>query len=574
MPLATVRVAFAAAVLTVLTACSQLPGASSGAGQREARDSFMVAAAHPLAAQAGRDVLARGGNATDAAVAVQAVLTLVEPQSSGIGGGAFMLYYDAESKGVQAFDGRETAPSAATPALFLKPDGTPMDFWDAVVGGRSVGVPGVLRMLELAHAGHGKLPWATLFQPAIRLAREGFQVTPRLHELVARDRFLKTYAPARRYFYQADGSPLPVGATLRNAKLADTLDAVAENGADAFYEGATAADIARAVQSAEGNPGKLTAADIAGYEAKQRDAICRPYREYKVCGMPPPTSGGATVAQILGILESFDMEAHAPTSADAVHLVAEASRLAFADRNRFLADTDFVEVPLEALLDDSYLKRRAKLISPRHAMGEAQPGLPAQQAAMPDQPSGSSTSHFSIVDAQGNAVSITTSIEQAFGSRMMVRGFLLNNQLTDFSFRPEVDGRPVANRVEGGKRPRSSMSPTIVLDEDGDFVLAIGSPGGSRIIGYVAERLVAFIDWGLDAQAAIDLPNYTNRNGPTELEKNTAVTRHAEELRRRGHVLEVETMTSGLHAIARTANGRLQGGADPRREGVVLGEVR
>lgn len=556
-----------------LAGCGPL---SQSTGERPAAErggDYMVAVAHPLAAQAGRAVLARGGSATDAAVAVQAVLTLVEPQSSGIGGGAFMLRYDSATESVQAYDGRETAPAAATPALFLEPDGTAMDFWDAVVGGRSVGVPGVLRMLEMAHKAHGELAWAELFEPAIRLAREGFRVSPRLHELIADDRYLKTDASARAYFYRPDGRPLPVGHRLRNPALAATLDAIAETGADAFYEGPIAADMARAVQGARGNPGKLSAADIAGYRAERRQAICRPYREYRVCGMPPPTSGGAGVAQILGILAHFDMAAAGPVTADSVHLVAEASRLAFADRNRYLADPDFVDVPLKRLLAEAYLARRAARIDPEHTLGTAEPGLRARRASMPDQPSGTSTSHFSIVDARGNAVSMTTSIEQAFGSRLMVRGFMLNNQLTDFAFRPTVDGRPVANRAQAGKRPRSSMAPTIVLDDDGDFVLAIGSPGGSRIIGYVAARLVAFIDWRMDAEAAASLPNFTNRNGATELEAGTPAAALAGALRARGHEVEVEAMTSGVHAVARGPDGRLHGGADPRREGVVLSGV-
>ena len=569
----------AVCLLLTLAGCAQ-PGSraepEAPSGRADARppataERQMVAAAHPLAAQAGREILRAGGSAIDAAVATQLVLGLVEPQSSGIGGGAFLLRYDGASGEVAAFDGRETAPMAATEALFLTDDGTPMGFWDAVVGGRSVGVPGTLAMLQEAHARHGKLPWGRLFQPAIELAREGFEVTPRLHRLIERDRFLRTYAPARDYFYTDTGEALPVGHLLQNPAYARTLEIVAEQGARAFYDGAIARDIVRTVRQADGNPGKLSQRDMAQYRAQVRPALCRPYRDHTVCGHPPPTSGGATVLQILGILENFDLAATQPMGAEAVHLLAEASRLAFADRNRFLADSDFVDVPLDRLLSQSYLRRRAGLIDPERSLGEAEPGFARDLAAMPDQPGGRSTSHYAIVDADGNAVSSTASVEQAFGSRLMVRGFMLNNQLTDFSFRPEEDGKPVANRVEPGKRPRSSMAPTIVKDADDGFRLAVGSPGGSRIIGYTALRVLAVLDWDLDVQAAVELPNVVNRNGPTTLEAGTSAEALAAPLRARGHKVELEAMTSGLHAIERRG-GRLYGGADPRREGVALGD--
>jgi gamma-glutamyltranspeptidase/glutathione hydrolase len=446
-----------------------------------------------------------------------------------------------------------------------------MGFWEAVVGGRSVGVPGVVAMLETAHERHGELPWARLFEPAIRLAREGFRVTPRLHGLIARDRFLTTFAPARDYFYTERGQPLPVGHLLENPAYADTLRLIADRGAAAFYEGPIARDIVATVRGAGTSPGKLTLADFRAYEAKVREPLCRPYRNATVCGHPPPTSGGATTLQILGILENFDLSAMAPLSADSAHLLAEASRLAFADRNRFLADADFVDVPLDRLLDPDYLAERAAKISMDESLGEAAPGFERDLAGMPDQPGGRSTSHFSIVDADGNAVSVTSSVEQAFGSRLVVRGFVLNNQLTDFSFLPEADGKPVANRVQPGKRPRSSMSPTIVTDAAGEFRLAVGSPGGSRIIGYTTLRVLAVLDWGLDVQAAVELPNVVNRNGPTGLEADSRAESLAGPLKGRGHAVEVEAMTSGLHAIERR-DGRLYGGADPRREGVALGD--
>ena len=531
----------------------------------------MVAAANPLAAQAGLEILRAGGSAVDAAIAASLVLNLVEPQSSGIGGGAFLLHYDGRSGDIAAYDGRETAPAAATPQLFLRPDGEPMDFWEAVVGGRSVGVPGLVRMFELAHAAHGRLPWARLFAPAIRLAEEGFAVSPRLHALIAGDDYLMTDPAAAAYFHDPSGAPLAVGTRLHNPAFAETLRHLARDGADAFYTGPVAEAIVAAVHGAARNPGQLSLADLAGYTAKKRAPVCAPYRTWRVCGMPPPTSGGVAVLQILGILEGFDLPALAPDSAAAWHLIAEASRLAFADRNRFLADADFEPVPVGDLLDPAYLARRRALISPDASLGEAQPGLPTQNGAMPVQHAPPSTSHLSVVDADGNAVSMTASIESAFGARLMAAGFMLNNELTDFSFRPEADGRPVANRVAPGKRPRSSMSPTLVLDARGKLALAVGSPGGSRIIGYVVKSLVAALDWGLDIQAAIDLPNVVNRNGATDVEEGEASSALAAGLAALGHEVTVRPLTSGLHGIAVSADG-LSGGADPRREGVALGD--
>ncbi len=534
----------------------------------------MVTAANPLAAEAGMAMLRQGGSATDAAIATELVLGLVEPQSSGIGGGAFLLHYDAAERAVSAYDGRETAPAGADEALFLNAEGAPLAFWDAVVGGRSVGAPGLLRMLEMAHRNHGKLPWASLFQPAIRLAEEGFAVSPRLHELIATDKYLKRYPTTADYFHDADGNPLPVGHLLKNPAYAATLRLVAERGADAFYEGGVAQDIVNAVRGAADNPGLLNYPDLRGYQAKRREPLCLPYRRWVVCGMPPPTSGGVAVLQTLKMLEAFDLAALAPApgespSAEAIHLVAEAERLAFADRDRFLADSDFVEVPVDRLLDPLYLATRAVLIEPDKSMGKASPGLRTPQAHSPAQLNPPSTSHLSVVDAEGNAVSMTASIESAFGSRVMVRGFMLNNELTDFSFRPEVDGRPVANRVEPGKRPRSSMSPTLVLDGEGRFVMAIGSPGGSRIIGYTIKAIIAALDWNLTMQQAVALPNFVNRNGATDLEEGSGIEAAKAGLEALGHEVNVRGMTSGLHGIRRTPAG-LEGGADPRREGVVL----
>ncbi len=549
---------------------------------------YMAAAANPHAAQAGRDILRAGGSAVDAAIAMQMVLTLVEPQSSGIGGGAFMLHWDG--KQVQSYDGRETAPAQATEALFLKADGKPMDFYDAVVGGRSVGAPGVLRMLELAHRQHGKLPWARLFEPAIALAEQGFAISPRLYTLLASEQYLKNNPAAGAYFYQADGSPKPVGTLLRNPALAATLRTIAASGAAAFYQGPIADDIAATVRMQK-NAGGLSTDDLARYQAKERAPVCSDYKRWRICGMPPPSSGGIAIAQIFGMLNVRNISVVPPETArvgentrlvpqaDAVHLLSEVERLAFADRALYVADADFVPVDVAALTDARYLAERAKLISDR-SMGRASAGTPGalKTAYAPDpSPHRIATSHISVVDAQGQAVSMTTSIEDMFGSRVMVRGFLLNNQLTDFSFVPNDQGKPVANRVQAGKRPRSSMAPTLVFDrQTGQLVAAVGSPGGSQIIGYVSKTLVSLLDWNLDVQEAISLPNFGSRNGPTEIEKGLVPDTLAEELKARGHEVRSIDMTSGLQGIVRvtlpTGQAGWAGGADPRREGVALGD--
>ena len=474
-----------------------------------------------------------------------------------------------------AYDGRETAPAAVTEDLFLDDEGVPMRFFDAAVGGRAVGVPGVLRMLEMAHAAHGALPWSAAFERAISLAQDGFEISPRLASLVALDKFLGLNDNARQLFFRDYGTPRTAGETLRNARLAATLRTIAKDGADAFYTGPIADDIAAAVRGHIGNPGVLTPADIAGYRAPSRTPLCRPYRTYEVCGMPPPTSGGVTTLQILGMLAAFDLAALAPGSADAVHLIAEASKRAFADRTVYLADGDFVPVPTEGLIDASYLGQRAAEIGDEALRGPALAGEPPTRRGQLHAPGDSheqpATTHFSIVDGDGNAVAMTSSIENVFGSRLMVRGFLLNNQLTDFSFRPERDGVPVANRVQPGKRPRSSMSPTLVFDESGGFFMAIGSPGGSNIIGYVVKTIIAVLDWDLDIQAAIEMPHFINRNTSTSVEEKRGMEDVARQLRSRGHSVSFRVMTSGLHGIV-VSDGKLTGGADPRREGVALGD--
>jgi gamma-glutamyltranspeptidase / glutathione hydrolase len=538
---------------------------------------LMVAAANDYATEAGYRILKAGGSAVDAAIAVQMVLTLVEPQSSGIGGGAFLVHFDG--KAITTFDGRETAPADVDESLFLKSDGKPMSFMESVVGGRAVGAPGVVRMLEMAHRRYGKLSWAALFDPAIQLAEDGFAVSPRLHALLGKETHLKKDAAAFQYFYQTDGTPKPVGTILKNLALAETLRAIATDGADAFYQGEIARDIVAKVHNHPTNPGRLSERDLADYRAKERKPVCVIYKRYDVCGMPPPASGAIAIGQILGMLERTDIARHKPSRVPggwrleprAVHLYSEAARLAYADRGAYVADPDFVDVP-RFLLDKKYLTQRARLIG-ETSMGKAAPGKPPQRAANVTEGESlelSATSHVSVVDAHGRAVSMTTSIEDVFGSRQMVRGFLLNNQLTDFSFAAREDGKVVANRVQPGKRSRSSMSPTLVL-RDKRLVLAIGSPGGSAIINYVGKVLIGTLDWGLNVQDAISLPNFGSRNGPTELEKSRTDEGLVEALKNQGHELRLIDQTSGLHGIMRTNNGWF-GGADPRREGTALGD--
>jgi len=534
----------------------------------------MIAVANPLAAEAGRDMLRAGGSAIDAAIAAQMVLTLVEPQSSGIGGGAFLMHFEKSSGAIESYDGRETAPKSTKPGMFLKADGTPKKFYDAVVGGSAVGVPGLLRSLESAHKDHGKLPWADLFKPAIALSENGFVISPRLAGLLAKDKYLKTIPTSKAYFYDRGGNSKKAGVLLKNPALFRTLKAIQKDGAKAFYTGAIAKSIVWTVRHAPKNRSGMTLADIAAYKAIKRKPVCLNYRIWKVCGMGPPSSGGLTTLQILGIANNFDLSTSPPMDAKSIHLIAEASRLAFADRNTYIADPDVVPTP-PGLLDPNYLKLRANQISPTKAAKKRHPGMPGLSGSWKYAPGGNehglSTTHMSIIDADGNAVSMTSSIENAFGSRMMVGGFILNNQLTDFSFRPSKNGAPVANRAGPGKRPRSSMSPTLVFDKAGNLVMAVGSPGGSRIIGYVAKTLIATLDWGMDMDSAIDAPNFVNRNGATELEKGTALESLKPALEAMGHKVSLMSRASGLHGIKVTKYG-LEGGADKRREGVAIGD--
>lgn len=568
-------------------------GSSSKPGWAYPR--MAVAAANPLATDAGLQILQAGGSALDAVVAVQMVLTLVEPQSSGLGGGAFLLHFDGAQ--VAAYDGRETAPALATEQLFMGPDGQPMPFALAVVGGRSVGTPGVLRMLELAHRRHGLLPWAQLMLPAIALAEQGFAVSPRLHTLLKAETALQQDPVAAAYFYTPQGEPWPVGHVLKNPELAHVLRRIGAEGSSALYEGAVAQALVNKVQRHPSNPGLLSLQDLANYQPQVRQALCFDHtpsagqRRYRLCGFPPPSSGAIAIGQILGLLQNSQPMAQGPErvnglpSADWLHRYTEASRLAFADRAQYLADPDFVAAPggdWQSLLRPGYLRQRAQLIGAQ-SMQSALPGLPTgaptSAAPMPEQPE-YGTSHISIVDAQGRAVAMTSTIEAAFGARQMVStqpgrsgGFLLNNELTDFSFVPrDAQGRPIANRVEPGKRPRSSMSPTLVFDKDsGQLLMTGGSPGGALIIHYTAKLLVGTLHWGLNAQQAIDLPNFGSLNGPTLLEQNRFPASTLQSLHARGHTLREQDMTSGLQAIERTPTGWF-GGADPRREGLVLGQ--
>ena len=544
----------------------------------------MVVAANPLAAEAGIEILHAGGSATDAAIAVQMVLNLVEPQSSGIGGGAFMLHYDAAHNKLESYDGRETAPAAADEKLFLNASGSPLPY-STRVGGRAVGTPGVLRMLEMAWKENGKLPWARLFDPAIRLCEQGFAISPRMFSATAGDarqsrepRLNAQPLQAPAYFYNANGSPKPIGAILKNPDLAATFRAIAKGGANAFYKGEIARDMVAAVRKHPSNPGFLGESDLADYQAKKREPVCATYRaQWNVCTVAG-SSSAAAVLMTLGILENFDVAALGAETVDSIHLITEAYRLAYADRALYMADSDFYPVPMAGLLDKDYLKRRASLIRMDQSMGTPLAGVPpgVEKPMGPDKSANlPGTSHMSIVDAAGNVVAMTTTIESAFGSKQMVHGFLLNNQLTDFSFAPVANGVPVANRVEAYKRPRSSMAPTIVFDRAGRVQLVVGSPGGGSIIQFVTKTLVGVLDWKLNIQDAINLGNFgAQTSATTVLERSSGNQNRQAGLEAKGHAITVIDINSGLHGIAASGapHPGWAGGADPRREGVALGE--
>lgn len=528
----------------------------------------VTSSADPRATEAGRTILHRGGSAADAAIAMVAVLTLVEPQSSGIGGGGFMLHHDANDGSISTIDGRETAPAAAKPDRFLAPDGKPRGFMDVVPGGLSVGVPGNIRLMEMAHQKWGKLEWQALFQPAIALAENGFEVTPALHNWLVRFEPVWQDFPDARAIYYIDGKPAPVGTRLKNPAYAALLRDIAARGPDAFYSGANARAIRDAVAKAPRNPATLTLADLASYRAKERGAVCTSYRIYKVCGMGPPSSGATTVFGILGMLEGWDMKAMGKDNPMSWHLLAEAMQLAYADRAAYLGDGDFVEVPVQGLLDKAYLAERRQLISPYGAAGRYEPGTPPgakpRAAAPPVDEQG--TTHFVAADAAGNLVSMTSTVESIFGSQLIANGFFLNNELTDFDLAPTQNGVPTANRVQPGKRPLSSMSPTIVYGPDGKVVLAVGSAGGKRIIMHVTKTLIGVLDWGLDAREAIALPNlFFGRQGVL-IEDNAAGQAIAGKMQPFGYEFTPTDLGSKLNAIEGTAKG-WRGAADPRGPG-------
>jgi gamma-glutamyltranspeptidase/glutathione hydrolase len=569
--------ALAAVVVAAPRSAHAQPAAPAHATQE------LVVSANPYASDAGLAILREGGGAVDAAIAVQLVLTLVEPQSSGVGGGAFLLFYAPPAKGgaaaITAYEGRETAPAAATPDMFLTASGRPDSFGNVGVGGLAVGVPGVMRMLELAHRDHGRLPWAKLFEPAIALAESGFDVSPRLYQLL---NGFKRFARAddfRRYFYEANGEPHPIGYRLKNPEYAAALRELAAKGVEPLYTGDLAAAIAAKVQSNNVRAGRLTAADLAKYRAHATRPLCTAYRSWQVCGPQLPSSGGVTTQEVLGILGAFDLAKLRNDPAESIHLFVEANRLAFADRNLYLGDPEFVPSLVAELLSPAYLRERAALIDPKKALPSVTAGVPraglAWQFAPGESAERPSTSHFSIADKFGDAVAMTTSVQGAFGSQLMVGGFILNNELTDFEYAPEADGKPVANRIEGGKHPLSSMAPTMLLDAQGRLRLLVGSPGGTRIIGFVAQSVVGYVDWKLNAQQAVAAPHFLAETGPVELEEGTDVVAQRAALEALGHTVALRNLNSGLHAIAidYTDRGRvLAAGVDPRREGAARGD--
>jgi len=580
--------AFAITLLSLAATGALAQPAVEGEGPVRA-ERYLAAAANPHAARAGAEMLEAGGSAADAAIAMQMVLGLVEPQSSGIGGGGFLLYYDKQAGGTVAYDGRETAPMGVDEALFLGESGEPMGFLEAAFGGRAVGTPGAIAMLEMVHADRGKLAWPRLFEPAIRLAEEGFAISPRLNAMLARhaelfrDRDLDRadLGEAGRYFFTEAMQPKPVGSRLVNPAYAATLERIARDGAKAFYEGPVAEAIVAAVRDNPFAAGQLSLRDLRAYEPRRTEPVCGPYRGYRVCSMGPPSSGATTMLGILGLLEGFDLPELAPDGVEAVHLFAEASRLAYADRARYAADDSFVSVPVEGLIDPAYLAERRRLISRERAMDSVEAGKPPREQGLELAPHGSreipSTSHLVAVDAEGDVVSFTTTVQIAFGSFVMTNGFLLNNELTDFSFAPIRDGAAVANRVAPGKKPRSSMTPSIAFHEDGRFAFAVGSPGGSRIISYVAKAVSGLIDHSMDIRTAIARPNRVARTRTLELEADTPLATLAEPLRAMGHDVELNEMTSGLHGLVAHygedgAIAYYTGAADPRREGLAIGK--
>ena len=537
---------------------------------------FMISAANPYAVRAGYKILHAGGSAIDAAIAAELVLGLVEPQSSGLGGGGYLLYWDNNRKLVSTYDGRSTAPVKVTAEYFLDSFGEPIGR-GKTAGGRWSAVPGLMRLFELSHQKHGKLSWKALFQPAIKLAEVGFEISPRLRKAIRRNKRIRKNKAAFSYYFDSGGNALSVGHRLVNKAYASTLKQLAREGATAFYNGSIANQIATSAQQSKGDPGMMTAQDLKSYKAFPRDPVCILYHQNKICGMGPSTTGGLNVAMIMGLLERFHLKQYGPRSIQAYHLFIEASRLAHKDRSQYIADPDFVDVPIQGLINQQYLATRSQLIDPQDRTGSVEPGEPPRKPKKKSAYDGAtelpSTTHLSIVDAEGNAVSLTATLGRSFGSGVMVKkhGFLLNSQMTNFSQRPTRDGLPVVNHAEGGKRPRSTQSPTLVFNADGTLRLVVGSPGGGRIVNYVAKTLIAVLDWQLDIQSAISLPHIVDRHGRVELERNTNALDLKNALKDKGHRIKIRHLTSGLHGIEITSEG-LVGGADPRREGIVMGD--
>jgi len=563
-----------AALLAMVLPLGSLADVAPGYVQPFAKTD-MIAAANPLAAEAGLEMLRAGGTAVDAAIAVQMVLGLVEPESSGIGGGAFMLVYNPKDKQTTSFDGREVAPASATPNMFLDAAGKARPKPEAIPGGLSVGIPGVVAMLEMAHQKYGKLPWQRLFQPAIKLADDGFPVGPKLARTIRGFSRGANMPDIRAHFYHADGTPLAEGEIYKNPEYAASLRLIAAGGSKAFYTGEIAQAIVDKVQHAPVNPGGITLADLAGFKALERPPVCGDYRVWHLCSMGPPSSGGIAIVQILGMLQRFPSSDLQPNTLSEAHLFTQASRLAYADRAKYVGDTGFVDVPIAGLLDKGYIASRAALIDPAKDMGTAQAGNPPQKHAdyAPQRsPVLHGTSHMTIVDKTGMVIAMTTSVESVFGAQVMVKGFFLNNTLTDFSLDPMLDGKLVANAPAPGKRPLSAMSPTIVFDKNGNFLLSVGSPGGPAIIDFVSQTLIAMLDGGMTPAQAIALPRQLNLNGATRLEKSPANDALAPQLTAMGHsVVVAGGEASGLHGIERAKGGYI-GGADPRRDGVVIGD--
>jgi gamma-glutamyltranspeptidase / glutathione hydrolase len=533
----------------------------------------VVSSADPRATEAGREMLRAGGTATDAALAMLLALTVVEPQSSGIGGGGFLVHHDGKSGAVDTVDGREMAPKAALPTRFVGADGKPKGYFDAVPGGLSVGVPGNVALMAAAHKKWGKLRWEQLFAPAIRLADQGFAVSPALSNRFGGLAKVWRDFPDAQAIYWEGGKPKPVGATIKNPALAAFLRALAKGGPSAFYSGDNAKAIISAVSKSTRNPAIITTADLSRYRAKSRAAVCTTYRIYKLCGMGPPSSGATTVFQILGMLERFDMKALGKDSPEAWHLIAESMMLAYADREAYLGDSDFVSVPVVGLLDKAYLAKRSALISPTASLPAYEAGMPPgakpRTAAISSEVAG--TTHFVAADGNGDIVTMTSTVEGPFGSQLIANGYFLNNELTDFTFAPEKNGAPVANRVEAGKRPLSSMSPTIVYDKDGKVILALGSAGGKRIIMHVAKTLIGALDFGLPAKEAIALPNIYFGGEAVLVEGGTSLAAMQGQLAALGRTVVASDLGSKVNAIERTSNG-WQGAADPRSEGSWLDE--